>query len=232
MERVKHHYCWIKISAGRVEESAASASGQPRVSERGTDSLATLAMLMSTPPRPSWAFSGVSVLSTPVPVPAAPRSWFVRAQAEPTSTPVPVPASSKDRASPAETFSTPVPVPAVMNAPVPVPAEPQPEGLMLKAGLSHLSVPAMPPRSESAPDPERAAPMATDLMFAGATFSGAWQFERHAADGQSSVGVELQWQPVLGGRDAAIAWRHGEGRAWCADAQELLLIAFVAVGDF
>ncbi len=253
MEKIKHHYCWLKVtdSVDETVDKGADAGADVR-----TDDM--LAMLLSTVPKPRSSWSGTSILSTPVPVPTQQRPR-VDAMSEPpapmagrawapgpNSTPVPVPAVAHVTSDDNKQTTPPVPTSQRMGdtpwqTTPPVPAEAR----MSSAGLEHTTPPIPTPapkvaamrgagRGASASMPVAPSivpgPASTDLMFAGATFAGAWQFERPEEVGAS---LRMQWQPVLGGHDAALAWRDSpEGRAWCADAKDLLLVSFVAIGEF
>ncbi|MFG6430655.1 hypothetical protein [Roseateles sp. LYH14W] len=69
------------------------------------------------------------------------------------------------------------------------------------------------------------------LVFGGATFMGGWQFE---ADPASSDGkrVALRFMPIVGSRADALAWRATDpGKAWAKDALAISLLSFAAIGE-
>ncbi|MGQ3053241.1 MAG: hypothetical protein ACT6S0_15795 [Roseateles sp.] len=69
------------------------------------------------------------------------------------------------------------------------------------------------------------------LMFAGATFMGAWQVEADPL-GSAEQGVALRFMPVIGSRGDALAWRATDaGKAWASDALAISLLSFAAIGE-
>lgn len=238
MERVKHHYCWVK--AFRVE-GPAPASGSVAM-QASSPSWMTLnvppfdqnTVGFSTHKMAAPAFGRPVIMSPIVPVPAR-HQPKAGADSAPNSPPVPVPAPQRlpDGVSP--------------NPNVPVPAQPVPpnaDGGATDKSLSSNSTPSAsygPSTPPPGPPPGGATQMQApplpsgEMMLAGATFMGAWQLENFAAGGDAgkdSGHVVFAWQPILGSRDAAMAWRASPaGQAWCRDALSLLLVAFVAVGE-
>lgn len=68
---------------------------------------------------------------------------------------------------------------------------------------------------------------APPLMFAGATFMGAWQVENHP-----SASVALSFMPIVGSRHDALLWRDSrQGQEWAQDALAITLLSFAAIGE-
>lgn len=249
MERIKHHYCWIK---------AFPIGDQPTEPPPDTDearqpgvSLSELKPLFESTMRVAWTmlpgstFGGAVVPphgGVPIPphggVPIPPLleqgKFTTVTHHGPVPPPGPIPQSAnmfqlERLGQELDHGGTPPPNPEAAAATDAtsdhggVPPAPQVPNALVAAAVRRQDAQVL---HGGTPPPE--------MMFAGATFMGGWQLEHSRPDlGQVPLGYRIAIQPVLGDRVAATAWLDGpQGRLWRQDAVALALLAFAAIGEF
>jgi hypothetical protein len=225
MEKIKQHFCWVKaVAAPRTPQAltpipapgpngapaGADANRQGEVSQRIQDLFRGTMEL-------AWTQSLARVTGDLVPVEQGN---------------VPPPPDEQGNVPPPSDEQGKVPPPPVDEQGRDLPPPPPDEQGKVP--------PPAPVTAESAgrggaqPD-QGNVPPPSPLMFAGASFMGAWQVEAHSptAANAADAGIALVWQPVLGSRDEAMAWKASpEGRLWCRNALALTLLSFSAIGQF
>lgn len=243
MERIKHHYCWVKAVGG------AAPPVQAGQAQGGAD----VQIGLATPCQPGHGGTGPIVVAPnygtvePIalhgrPLPPIAASSMVGQPQHQFGT---VPPNELSTASLAALSSADlISLGAVPHYGTVPPGDLPSEGV---AALRMTDLPAsggaggqvadygtVPPGALSA---QGAAPFkaSAPLIFAGATFAGAWQFEAPTAGRQTSAdgGVSIVFQPIVGTREDALAWLyHSEaGRQWSRDALAINLMSFAAIGE-
>lgn len=224
MERIKHHFCWVKTVDGAAK-TARPASG-----------ITTANLLVA------WS-SGAEGVAAPSGV-----ERFIAGGITPQHGGVPPPKSlSKALAQPATAAMLPATASSPRTESVAGSSDPAsgagddkhggvpPPGPAAASSAKSL-VPPPPPVF----DPELSVkhgpvpPSQRRLVFAGASMAGAWAFDHlrltGAPDGED---LRHEFQVVLGDESDALAWLDSSsGQEWLLDAKAVSLITFAVIGTF
>lgn len=240
MQRIKHHYCWVKAAHVpadaeppiQASSAGASAALAPTAMQIGLpDVPADVSTLPATPAAGArtagWLFSATghfrSLLPTPWPpvqpedvnllhvLPASATGTFKALAA------TPVPALSASDLARAQPLSATGHFRVLSDAPLPA----------IKAEALSATGEAQVPDATAPLVALSGEMFAPPLMFAGATFMGAWQVENHP-----SASVALSFMPIVGSRQDALLWRDSpQGQEWAKEALAITLLSFAAIGE-
>lgn len=264
MQRIKHHYCWVKamaVPAGGDPDAEASHAQALATLSAGTiqiglpqDPTATASSLPTTS-RPGASAQGMPFSATghfhaleQVPWPLVSPETVARMLAQPASatgsfsalvdSPLPaVPAGSLNQMLPLSATGhfrvlSDAPVPAVAVDALPPGDLPPPAATVMALTGKMFAAQATGQGSiTSATGPIQSIvddPL-PPMMFAGASFMGAWQVEQ---DFTVPPSVTLHFMPVVGSRQDALLWRYeGPGQEWAKGALAVSLLSFAAIGE-
>jgi hypothetical protein len=238
MQRIKHHYCWIKAhsSATAIKSDIADpARYMPSAGSNGasmqlywTEGGALLSQAQALTPPPSPGDDNVPRWGPK----SAPSSHEDVAWGPKSS-----PAAGDDVA-----WGPKSAPPSGDDGVAWGPKSAQPPGEPEALAAAQETVAAMGKATAAGLDGQRTegtdakkpywGPKAAGMEYAGATLVGGWQFE-HALVGKGADGIRMSFSVVLGDRRQALGWlADADGQAWSADALAISLICFAAAGDF
>jgi hypothetical protein len=230
MERIKHHFCWVKTVAG------------PRKTGPSSEGVAAADM------RVAWQSAGGP------PPSAGDAEGLVQGSVTPQHAGVPPPKPKSKAAQSSKSAKASV-TPKRQHAGVPPASGKSKAGGAGRSGQAaedkHAGVPPPNPSSASSvmtlvPPPPPVFDPALSVMngpvppaqkrmvFAGATLAGAWAFDDLRLTGAAGgEGLRHEFQVVIGDEAAAHAWLIGpEGREWLLDAKAVSLVTFAVIGVY
>lgn len=266
MQRIKHHYCWVKavavpgddehfVEAPPSEAAAAFPAGSVHIDwQNDPGAISSRLSITQTAPSAnmgSMPFSATGSFSalTSEAWPALGAGDVAAVAAQPASATgtfhalvgTPIQAISSDvliQVAPLSATGTfrvmnNRPMPAIAVGDLPAGGEPPAAATAPFMEMTGEMFPTMAGGGGSGGGVGVAQAMLggamSPMMFAGATFMGAWQVENEPS-GPTSVG--LCFMPIVGSRQDALAWRDSEpGQAWAKDALAITLLSFAAIGE-